>query len=148
MSLVSVSGTNGGQNQEKLMQCFIIPVCLMWWLSILSKLDRFFFYFLLHAVQYIDNQLITRGYLPMQKVLYFNNLFYINDLYMYMCLSRDKLGTKIGVKNAKKNKYRHWNWLFSPVWFNWFFCKVRNLWYYLKQFCLPFITNFVPGDKT
>jgi len=57
----------------------------------------------------------------MQKVLYFNNLFYINDLYMYMCLLRDKLGTKIGVKNAKKNKYRHWNWLFSPVWFNWFF---------------------------
>ena len=47
------------------------------------------------------------GYSPMQKVLYFNNLFYINDLYMYMCLSRDKLGTKIGVKNAKKNKYRH-----------------------------------------
>ena len=46
-------------------------------------------------------------YFPMQKVLYFNNLFYINDLYMYMCLSRDKLGTKIGVKNAKKNKYRH-----------------------------------------
>lgn len=44
---------------------------------------------------------------PMQKVLYFNNLFYINDLYMYMCLLRDKLGTKIGVKNAKKNKYRH-----------------------------------------
>lgn len=47
------------------------------------------------------------SYFPMQKVLYFNNLFYINDLYMYMCLSRDKLGTKIGVKNAKKNKYRH-----------------------------------------
>ena len=47
------------------------------------------------------------SYTPMQKVLYFNNLFYINDLYMYMCLSRDKLGTKIGVKNAKKNKYRH-----------------------------------------
>ena len=46
-------------------------------------------------------------FLSMQKVLYFNNLFYINDLYMYMCLSRDKLGTKIGVKNAKKNKYRH-----------------------------------------
>lgn len=46
-------------------------------------------------------------YFPMQKVLYFNNLFYINDLYMYMCLLRDKLGTKIGVKNAKKNKYRH-----------------------------------------
>ena len=67
LSLVSVQGTNGGQNQEKLMQCFIIPVCLMWWLSILSKLDCFFFYFLLHAVQYIDNQLITRGYLPMQK---------------------------------------------------------------------------------
>ena len=38
----------------------------------------------------------------MQKVLYFNNLFYINDLYMYMCLSRDKLGTKFGVKNAKR----------------------------------------------
>lgn len=50
---------------------------------------------------------IGRKDLPMQKVLYFNNLFYINDLYMYMCLSRDKLGTKIGVKNAKKNKYRH-----------------------------------------
>ena len=40
----------------------------MWWLSILSKLDCFFFYFLLHAVQYIDNQLITRGYLPTQNV--------------------------------------------------------------------------------
>ena len=40
-------------------------------------------------------------YLPMQKVLYFNNLFYINDLYMYMCLSRDKLGTKIGVKKGQ-----------------------------------------------
>ena len=50
LSLVSVSGTNGGQNQEKLMQCVIIPVCLMCWLSILSKLDRFFFYFLLHVV--------------------------------------------------------------------------------------------------
>ena len=50
LSLVSVQGTNGGQNQEKLMQCFIIPVCLMCWLSILSKLDRFFFYFLLHVV--------------------------------------------------------------------------------------------------
>ena len=52
-------------------------------------------------------QSVMRNHLPMQKVLYFNNLFYINDLYMYMCLSRDKLGTKIGVKNAKKNKYRH-----------------------------------------
>lgn len=51
--------------------------------------------------------LFTSRHLPMQKVLYFNNLFYINDLYMYMCLLRDKLGTKIGVKNAKKNKYRH-----------------------------------------
>ena len=51
--------------------------------------------------------LFISSYFPMQKVLYFNNLFYINDLYMYMCLSRDKLGTKIGVKNAKKNKYRH-----------------------------------------
>ena len=50
LSLVSVQGTNGGQNQEKLIQCFIIPVCLMWWLSILSKLDCFFFYFLLHVV--------------------------------------------------------------------------------------------------
>lgn len=73
----------------------------------LSKLDCFFFYFLLYIVQYVDNQLVICNYLPMQKVLYFNNLFYINDLYMYMCLSRDKLGTKIGVKNAKKNKYRH-----------------------------------------
>lgn len=49
----------------------------------------------------------VKDYFSMQKVLYFNNLFYINDLYMYMCLLRDKLGTKIGVKNAKKNKYRH-----------------------------------------
>ncbi len=73
----------------------------------LSKLDCFFFYFLLYIVQYVDNQLVICNYLPMQKVLYFNNLFYINDLYMYMCLLRDKLGTKIGVKNAKKNKYRH-----------------------------------------
>ena len=29
LSLVSVQGTNGGQNQEKLMQCFIIPVYLI-----------------------------------------------------------------------------------------------------------------------
>ena len=29
LSLVSVQGTNGGQNQEKLMQCFIIPLCLI-----------------------------------------------------------------------------------------------------------------------
>ena len=29
LSLVSVQGTNGGQNQEKLMQCFIISMCLM-----------------------------------------------------------------------------------------------------------------------
>lgn len=49
----------------------------------------------------------VKDYFSYQKVLYFNNLFYINDLYMYMCLLRDKLGTKIGVKNAKKNKYRH-----------------------------------------
>ena len=55
----------------------------------------------------IPKSSIKFEYIPMQKVLYFNNLFYINDLYMYMCLSRDKLGTKIGVKNAKKNKYRH-----------------------------------------
>lgn len=51
--------------------------------------------------------IFNRNQISNQKVLYFNNLFYINDLYMYMCLSRDKLGTKIGVKNAKKNKYRH-----------------------------------------
>ena len=47
LSLVSVQGTNGGQNQEKLMQCFIIPVCLICWLSMLSKLDCFFFHLLL-----------------------------------------------------------------------------------------------------
>lgn len=29
LSLVSVQGTNGGQNQEKLMQYFIIPLCLI-----------------------------------------------------------------------------------------------------------------------
>lgn len=52
-------------------------------------------------------RLFTSYHFPIKKVLYFNNLFYINDLYMYMCLLRDKLGTKIGVKNAKKNKYRH-----------------------------------------
>ena len=57
-------------------------------------------------VQSVSGYIMT-AYFPMQKVLYFNNLFYINDLYMYMCLLRDKLGTKIGVKNAKKNKYRH-----------------------------------------
>ena len=45
LSLVSVQGTNGGQNHEKLIQYFIIPVCLMCWLSILSKLDCPFFYF-------------------------------------------------------------------------------------------------------
>ena len=46
LSLVSVQGTNGGQNHDKLIQCFIISLRLMCWLSILSKLDCFFFYFL------------------------------------------------------------------------------------------------------
>ena len=45
LSLVSVQGTNGGQNHEKLIQYFIISVCLMCWLSILSKLDCSFFCF-------------------------------------------------------------------------------------------------------
>ena len=67
LSLVSVQGTNGGQNHEKLIQYFIISVCLMCWLSMLSKLDCSFFCFLLFIMQYIDNQLITCGYLPMQK---------------------------------------------------------------------------------
>lgn len=61
----------------------------------------------LYKIELETGILINPFILPMQKVLYFNNLFYINDLYMYMCLLRDKLGTKIGVKNAKKNKYRH-----------------------------------------
>lgn len=33
----------------------------------LSKLDCFFFYFLLYIVQYVDNQLVICNYLPMQK---------------------------------------------------------------------------------
>ena len=62
----------------------------------------------------------------MQKVLYFNNLFYINDLYMYMCLSRDKLGTKIGVKNAKRTSIDIE--IGSSVLFDSTdFCKVKNL---------------------
>lgn len=32
----------------------------------LSKLDCFFFYFLLYIVQYVDNQLVICNYLPMQ----------------------------------------------------------------------------------
>ncbi len=67
LSLVSVQGTNGGQNYEKLIQYFIIPLHLMCWLSMLSKLDCFFFYFLLYIVQYVDNQLVICNYLPMQK---------------------------------------------------------------------------------
>ena len=67
LSLVSVQGTNGGQNHEKLIQYFIISVCLMCWLSILYKLDCSFFCCLLFIMQYIDNQLIARDYLPMQK---------------------------------------------------------------------------------
>lgn len=34
----------------------------------LSKLDCFFFYFLLYIVQYVDNQLVICNYLPMQNV--------------------------------------------------------------------------------
>ena len=56
LSLVSVQGTNGGQNQEKLIQCFIIPVYLMWWLSILSKLDCFFFHFPMQHIYITDYQ--------------------------------------------------------------------------------------------
>ena len=69
LSLVSVSGTNGGQNHEKLIQYFIIPLHLMCWLSMLSKLDCFFFYFLLYIVQYVDNQLVICNYLPMQHIM-------------------------------------------------------------------------------
>lgn len=68
LSLVSVQGTNGGQNYEKLIQYFIIPLHLMCWLSMLSKLDCFFFYFLLYIVQYVDNQLVICNYLPMQHI--------------------------------------------------------------------------------
>lgn len=68
-----------------------------------------------------------RHHLPMQKVLYFNNLFYINDLYMYMCLLRDKLGTKIGVKMQKRTSIDIE--IGSSVLFDStdFFCKVKNL---------------------
>ena len=38
----------------------------------LSKLDCFFFYFLLYIVQYVDNQLVICNYLPMQHVELFN----------------------------------------------------------------------------
>lgn len=34
----------------------------------LSKLDCFFFYFLLYIVQYVDNQLVICNYLPMQEI--------------------------------------------------------------------------------
>ena len=34
----------------------------------LSKLDCFFFYFLLYIVQYVDNQLVMCNYLPIQHV--------------------------------------------------------------------------------
>lgn len=34
----------------------------------LSKLDCFFFYFLLYIVQYVDNQLVICNYLPMQHI--------------------------------------------------------------------------------
>lgn len=34
----------------------------------LSKLDCFFFYFLLYIVQYVDNQLVICNYLPTQNV--------------------------------------------------------------------------------
>ena len=33
-----------------------------------SKLDCFFFYFLLYIVQYVDNQLVICNYLPIQNV--------------------------------------------------------------------------------
>ena len=52
LSLVSVQGTNGGQNHDKLIQCFLIPLRLMCWLSILSKLDCFFLLSIVHCIIY------------------------------------------------------------------------------------------------
>ena len=40
----------------------------------LSKLDCSFFCFLLFIMQYIDNQLITCGYLPMQNLWYLSKI--------------------------------------------------------------------------
>lgn len=36
----------------------------------LSKLDCFFFYFLLYIVQYVDNQLVICNYLPDAECLF------------------------------------------------------------------------------
>ena len=70
----------------------------------LSKLDCFFFYFLLYIVQYVDNQLVICNYLPMQKVLYFNNLFlYQRFIYVYVFV-KGQTGDKNWGKKCKKEQ--------------------------------------------
>lgn len=46
----------------------------------LSKLDCFFFYFLLYIVQYVDNQLVICNYLPIQNVKRFSNTLNIKHI--------------------------------------------------------------------
>ena len=46
----------------------------------LSKLDCFFFYFLLCIVQYVDNQLVICNYLPMQHIRLIDYQYFINKM--------------------------------------------------------------------
>lgn len=52
---------------------------------------------------------ISNPHLPIQKVTTHNNLLVVSNLRMVIFLLRDKLGTKIEVKNAKKSKYIYGN---------------------------------------
>lgn len=90
LSLVSVQGTNGGQNHEKLIQYFIIPLHLMYWLSMSSKLDCFFFYFLLYIIYHVGSQLVVCYYFPMQHI-------YITDYQRLFIL----IGTTSVLTNTK-----------------------------------------------
>lgn len=47
----------------------------------LSKLDCFFFYFLLYIVQYVDNQLVICNYLPVQECLFAQAKHLIYNVY-------------------------------------------------------------------
>ena len=105
LSLVSVQGTNGGQNQEKLIQCFIIPVYLMWWLSILSKLDCFssIFHYLLCNILIINWLYVI--ICPRRK--YWNCSYcWCLDSCVWCEVCRGHSGDGIVLAKRKKSKYK------------------------------------------
>lgn len=74
----------------------------------LSKLDCFFFYFLLYIVQYVDNQLVICNYLPMQHIRPVDYQYFINKmveksvLHFFSSLNEYKISAFFGIMKASE----------------------------------------------